>query len=62
MKDSVSEACPMDACNDQMSCDNASYCENNSCYCGQGMCYPREIGNIDVRTNNTANPLGDARM
>ena len=59
MKDSVTGSCPLDACNAQASCEDSVYCQDQSCYCGEGVCYPKQVGNINVCENgNLRTSLG----
>ena len=51
MQDSVTGACPLDACASGSSCAHAAYCEGESCYCGEGSCYPKQIGGANVCEN-----------
>jgi len=52
MRDSITGSCPLHVCNAESSCESAAYCEGEACYCGDGMCYPKKVGDINVCENN----------
>ena len=59
MKDSVTDECPLIACNLSKECNTASYCGEggSECYCAAGeednlLCYPKKIASVDVCKND----------
>ena len=49
MNDSVTEKCPLAACDAQEDCNDAAYCEqDDSCYCAESKCQIRQVMGTDV--------------